>query len=129
MNYHFETVCLIYSQYRKLFQKICVCKSYLTFRKKPTTILCNLFHWLFLLKESPCCVLNASHLSWTLLTLFLSSEVMDTSVMPKSLEMAKASTAATSSILDSLEETILSDMGIAEVSNHLRGKEESFTSH
>ncbi|RXG56210.1 hypothetical protein Avbf_10034 [Armadillidium vulgare] len=31
--------------------------------------------------------------------------------------MAEASAAATSSILDSLEETILSDMGIAEVSN------------
>ncbi|RXG57522.1 hypothetical protein Avbf_15906, partial [Armadillidium vulgare] len=23
------------------------------------------FHWVFLLKESPCCVLNISHLSWT----------------------------------------------------------------
>ncbi|RXG73901.1 hypothetical protein Avbf_11856 [Armadillidium vulgare] len=34
-------------------------------KEKPTTILCNLFHWVFLLKESPCCVLNISHLSWT----------------------------------------------------------------
>ncbi|RXG62169.1 hypothetical protein Avbf_05114 [Armadillidium vulgare] len=35
------------------------------YRLKPTTILRNLFIWEFLLIESPCCVLNASHLSWT----------------------------------------------------------------
>ncbi|RXG56012.1 hypothetical protein Avbf_15618 [Armadillidium vulgare] len=43
--------------------------------------------------------------------------------------MAEASAAAKTSILDSLEETILSDLGIAEVSNTSEEMEKSFTIH